>query len=322
MGMLSELCQDFWHNFHNMKNGIESHTGILTGVGIVTSLVGTVFACRATLKMANKAEEHKQLVDDTKEACAEAGLDEKSTHKEVMKTYRHISKDYVKKYLPAIGLMALGYAIIIKSHSIEVAKNEALTAAYISLEQLFNKYRGRVAEKVGVEEERQLYKQAQIDQANENIIGQYAGEFRDGSYLLYNESCSEYQAGCPQANDFMISTIEKELQNKFDMFCPVYLNDVMRAAGHEEVNGGWNWVKAKGLTDNIDFKLHDPDFNPEFAQGYGFSRTNEPIAKLYLNGFVHVSKLYSSDYRQYLRKNKADGGIMGGEIGRNEVIIG
>ena len=320
--MMSELCQDFWHNFHNMKNGIESHTGILTGVGIVTSLIGTVLACRATLKVANKAEEHKQLVDDTKIACAEAGLDEKATKKEVMKSYRHIGVDYVRQYWPAVGVLAVGFAIIVRSHSIEVAKNKALMAAYISLEQLFNKYRNRVAEKVGVEEEQAIFKQAKIDQANENIIGQYAGEYRNGSYLLYNESCSEYQEGCPQANDFMITTIEKELQNKFNMFCPVYINDVMRAAGHEEVNGGWYWVKAKGLTDNIDFKLHDPDFNPEFAQGYGFTRGNEPIAKLYLNGFVHVSKLYSSEYRQYLKKSKADGGIMGGELGRNEVIIG
>lgn len=322
MGKLNDFCKDFWHNYHDFKNNVEGHTGVLTGVGIIAGLAGTIFACRATLKIANEAEEHKKLVDDTKANCAELALDDKTTHKEVMKAYRHIGVDYVRKFWPAVGLLVAGYGLIIKAHNIEVAKNEALMSAYIGLEQLFNKYRARVAEQVGDEREQQIYKQAKIDQAEENIIGQYSGPYRDGSYLLYNESCKEYQEGCPQANDFMITTIQQELNMKFATFAPVYLNDVMRACGHEEVNGGWQWVKAKGLTDGFDFKIHDADYNPEFAKGYGFVKGQEPIAKLYLNGFVHVSQLYSAEYRNYLRKEKADGGIMGGQIGKDEVIIG
>lgn len=322
MGKMSDFCKDFWHNYHDLKNNVESHTGILTGVGIVTGIIGTVLACRATLKVASKAEEHKKLIEDTKANCLEAGMDEKATHKEVMKAYRHIGVDYVRKFWPAVGLLGVGYALIIRAHSIEVAKNEALMSAYIGLEQLFNKYRSRVAEQVGEEREQQIYKQAKIDQAEENTIGKYAGPFRNGSYLLFNESCRDYQEGCPQANDFVITTIQQELNMKYATFAPVYLNDVMRACGHEEVNGGWDWVKAKGLTDGIDFKIHDADFNPEFAKGYGFNRGQEPIAKLYLDGFVHVSQLYSSEYRQYLKKDKADGGVMGGMIGKDEVIIG
>ena len=322
MGKMSDFCKDFWHNYHDLKNNVESHTGILTGVGIVTGIVGTVLACRATLKVASKAEDHKKLIEDTRANCLEAGMDEKATHKEVMKAYRHIGVDYVRKFWPAVGLLGVGYALIIRAHSIEVAKNEALMSAYIGLEQLFNKYRARVAEQVGDEREQQIYKQAKIDQAEENTIGKYAGPFRNGSYLLFNESCRDYQEGCPQANDFVITTIQQELNMKYATFTPVYLNDVMRACGHEEVNGGWDWVKAKGLTDGIDFKIHDADFNPEFAKGYGFNRGQEPIAKLYLDGFVHVSQLYSSEYRQYLKKDKADGGVMGGMIGKDEVIIG
>lgn len=322
MGKMNELCQDFWHNFYNLKNNVESHTGILTGVGMALGLVGTVVACRATLKIANKADEHRSLIEDIKANCAEQGMDKKATHKEVMKGYRHIGVDYVRAFWPAVGLVAVGYSLIFRAHSIEVAKNEALMTAYIGLEQLFNKYRTKVAETVGVEAEQDIFKQAKIAQAEENIIGKYAGNYVNGSYLLFNDSCTDYQEGCPQANDFIIMNTQEELNTKFEMYEPVYINDVMRAFGHEAVNGGWDWVKAKGLTDKIDFKLHDPDFNPEFAKGYGFDRNSEPIAKLYLDGFVHVSKLYSAEYRQYLRKDKANGGIMGGEIGRDVVLIG
>jgi len=322
MGKMAEFCQDFWHNFHELKNNVESHTGVLTGVGIGIGLVGTIVACRATLKIANKAEEHKKLVDDTKANCVELGLDEKSTRKEVMKTYRHIGVDYVRAYWPAVGLLAVGYSLIFRAHCIEVARNEALMSAYIGLEQFLNKYRARVAERVGAEEEKEIFKQAQIDQANENVIGEYAGEFKNGSYLLYNESCSEYTEGCPQANDFMCSNIEDEIKMKYELGETVYINDIMRAAGHPEIAGGWSWIWRKGLTDCPDFKLHDPDHNPEFARGYGFSKDIEPIMKIYLYGAVHVSAQYTAEYRQYLRYNKADGGIIGGKIGKDPVIIG
>ena len=322
MGKLNDFCQDFWHNFHDLKNNIESHTGILTGVGIVTGLVGTVLACRATVKIVDKAEEHKKLVDDTKANCAEQGLDEKQTSKEVMRAYRHIGVDYVKKYWPAVGLITIGYGIIIRAHCIEVAKNEALLSAYIGLEQLFAKYRTRVSEQIGAEREAEIFKQAQIDQANENVIGEYCGDFVNGSYLLYNENCSEYQEGCPQANDFMCDTIQREIKMKYEMGGTVYVNDVMRASGHDEINGGYSWLWKKGLTDAPDFKLHDPDHNPDFARGYFKSDEPEPIMKMYLYGCVHVSKLYSAEFRQYQRKNLADGGVIGGKIGKDPVIIG
>ena len=323
MGKLSDFCQDFWHNWHDLKNTVESHTGAIMGAGIVVSLAGTVLACRATLKVAEKAEEHKKLIDDTKANCAEQGLDEKQTSKEVMKSYRHIGIDYVKKYWPAVGLLTVGYTLIVRAHCVEVAKNEALMSAYIALEQFMNKYRARVAERVGAEEEARIFKQAQIDQANENVIGEYAGDFVNGSYLLYNENCQGYEKGSPQANAFLADTIQREIDLKFDMGEPVYVNDLMRAAGHDEISGGFNWIWRKGLTDRPDFKLHDPDHNPIFAKGYGFdAEPEEPILKFYLYGAVHVSKQYSAEFRQYLRKDLADGGVIGGKLGKDPVIIG
>lgn len=322
MGKLTEFCQDFWHNYHDLKNNIDSHTGLIMGVGIVTGLVGTFFACKATVKMVEKAEEHRQLIADTKANCAEQGLDEKATSKEVMKAYRHITVDYVRKYWPAVGLLVVGYGLVIHAHNVEVAKNEALLSAYIGLEQFLGKYRARVAERVGAEQEAEIFKQAQIDQANENVIGEYAGDFVNGSYLMYNENCAEYELGCPQANAFMADTIQREIDMKFETGAPVYVNDLMRAAGHTEIAGGYQWIWRKGLTDKPDFKLHDPDHNPLYARGYGFDPNHEEVIKFYLYGAVHVSQMYTAEYRQYLREDRADGGVIGGKIGKDPVIIG
>lgn len=319
----SELCKDFWHNFYELKNNVESHTGVLTGIGVVAGLAGTVLACRATLKIANKAEEHKQLVDTTKDNCALAGMDEKETKKEVMKVYRRIGVDYVKKYWPAVGLIVVGYGLIFRAHTIEVAKNEALMSAYIGLEQFVNKYRAKVAEEVGAEKEQELYTKAQAECAEQNVIGEYAGEFRDGSYMLMNESCADYSKGCPQSNLFDAQNVQEVIKMKFATGETVYVNDVMRAFGHPEIAGGWSWIWRKGLTDCPNFRLTDPAFNPEFSKGYGFSTNGEePILRVFLNGCVHVSKMYTAEYRQYLREDKADGGIMGGKLGQDPVIVG
>lgn len=322
MGKFADFRENFMHNFYDVKNNLESRTGLLTGIGVAAGLLGTVLACKATVKIVEKAEEHKKLVDDTKANCTELALDEKATHKEVMKAYRHIGVDYVRQYWPAVGLLAVGYGLIIRAHCLEVAKNEALMTAYIGLEQLFNKYRQKVAEQVGVEREQDIFKQAQIEKAKENVIGEYAGEYRNGSYLLYNENCSEYTKGCPQANDFMCQTIENEIIMKYEMGKTVYINDIMRAAGHPEIRNGHHWIWRKGLTAAPNFMLHDPDHNPEFAKGYGFNPNEEPIMRIYLDGCVHVSALYSKEFREYLREPLADGGVMGGEIGRDAVIIG
>ena len=44
MGKMNEFCKDFWHNFHDLKNNVESRTGLLTGIGVVAGLAGTVLA--------------------------------------------------------------------------------------------------------------------------------------------------------------------------------------------------------------------------------------------------------------------------------------
>lgn len=317
MGKWNELCNSFWHNYNDLKNTVGQHTGIITGIGIVTALAGTIFACRATLKISEKAPEHKRLVEDTRANCIEAGMDEKHTKKEVMKAYRHVGADYVRKFWPAVGLLAAGYGLIVKAHCMEVAKNEALMSAYIGLQALFTKYRDKVAQEVGVEREQEIYLEAQVETAKD--VDDYKGPFVEGSYLLFNDSLQDYEAGCPQANSFLIDTGQRELNNKFREGKRVYVNDVMRCFGHEEIAGGYQWCWYKGLTDEIDFKIHDPAYNPEFARGYGFDPQQEPIAKLYLIGCVHVSETYKAEYR---RTDAADGGVIGGRIGRDPVIIG
>ena len=318
MGKLGDLIHDFSENWNDMKNCIESHTGILTGIGIVVSLVGTVVACRATLKVNEKSEEHCKLLEDTKANCTESQMTEKETKKEVSKAYRHIVIYYVKKFFPAVGLLAAGFAIVVKAHNIEVAKNDALMTAYLGLEALFNKYRQEVSDRYGAEAEADIMQEAQMKFAEEHHIEDSNTPFVNGSYILFNENCRDYQEGNPQANEFILRTGLRELVSKYNQLKPVYINDVCRCFGHPEIKGGWKWCWYKGCTEEPNF-LVDRMHQPEFMRGICYDNKTEPIAKIYLNGCVYVDRIYDADVRNC---ELADGGVMGGSIGHDEVVIG
>lgn len=322
MSKFSDFIKDFNYNWNNLKNTVEAHTGIITGIGIGFTVVGTVLACRATLKVNEKAEEHIKLLADTKANCIEAGMDEKATRKEVIRAYRHIGVDYVRKFWPSVAVSALGYVLIIKSHGILSNKYNELMASHIALEALFNKYRESVAERYGENVEKDIMKEAQMKFADEHVIDDDPNQpFVNGSYLLFNENCRDYQKGCPQANWHTIDTGYRELQFRFDQGRPVYIQEVMRCFGHPEVKNGWKWVKKKGITPGFleDFGVNDKELNPEFTRGVCFDGKTEPIAKLFLNDFVYVDRLFDADVRE---SNLADGGVMGGKLGKDPVIIG
>lgn len=320
MGKFNSFCNDFWHSFNDVKNAVESHTGIILGVGLAVSAVGTVLACKATLKVSQKSEEHIKLVADTKANCAEAQMDKKETRKEVMKAYGHIGVDYVRTYWPAVGVTILGWGLVIRAHVLDVAAKEMWMGAYIAVSGLFTKYRMKVAEKIGEEQEKELYDLTKIEHANEHVIGEnYKGPFVNGSYLLYNSNCTDYQEGCPQANAWNIDMVENDLNNRLREGRRVYVNDMLRAFGHKTIKGGFDWCWYKPLTGLINFRLRDPLINPEFAKGYGFDESSDTIAKLMIEGCVHVSETFKAEYRN---NELADGGVMGGSIGMDPVIVG
>lgn len=315
----SELCSSFWHNWNELKNAASEHTGIIVGAGVVTSVVGTILACRATLKVAEQAEEHTQMIEEVKEECATAEMTEKETKKAVFKTYRKIGKIYVKKYALPVGLLSFGYFLMIKGYRMEVAKNESLTAAYVALSTLFNKYRENVKAKIGEEQEAEIYNQTRKELAEDVGSENYKGPFKEGSYILFNDKCRDYKKGMVDLNMYNANCVQIEINEKWKMGKRVYVNDICRALGRPEIAGGWDWCLYKGLTDKLDFKLKDPVYNPEFCKGYMRDGGEEPIGKLWLIGFVHVSETYKVEYR---REDYADGGVMGGHIGQDPVIVG
>lgn len=133
---------------------------ILLGVGVVSTLAGTVLACKATLKVTDVLDETNELLEtiEETEANTEEGVYSKEDAvKDRAVVYVQTGVQLAKLYLPAISTIGLGVACFVASHNIQHRRVAALGAAYKAVEYSFSNYRDRVVEKLGEEVERDLY---------------------------------------------------------------------------------------------------------------------------------------------------------------------
>ena len=136
-----------------------SPTIMVVGVAI-GGVTATVLACKATLKAQYILAEHKTNVEkihETKDKVdsGEIQLSEGETYtredltKDITTTYIKTGMKLAQLYAPAIGLGAPSLGCMFGSHHIMTKRNATLTAAYIALEQSFNSYKNRVADRFG-----------------------------------------------------------------------------------------------------------------------------------------------------------------------------
>jgi hypothetical protein len=133
----------------------KSSPEVLLAAGIVGMVGSTVLACRATLKMDTVLEETKDKLNTAK-TLEHPEYSERDRKRDVSLIYYQTGIKVVKLYTPAIVLGGLSIYALTTSHSIMAKRAVALTAAYGALEKGFSEYRGRVVEKYGEEEDRNL----------------------------------------------------------------------------------------------------------------------------------------------------------------------
>lgn len=133
--------------------------GIGAGVG------ATVLACRATLKAQKVVDIHKHNSKVIKEACEyDPEYAESSEHtKDVVMNYANTGAQLAKMYAPSLVLGATSICCLVAEHAFMEKKVDNLektvasvTAAYVAVDTAFKKYRKRVVEKYGKEEDQKL----------------------------------------------------------------------------------------------------------------------------------------------------------------------
>lgn len=234
---------------------------IFFGLGLGSIVVGTILACRATLKLekeldAFKAELETINVEDGKSAA---------------RIYAKHAYILGKMYAPAVLVSGAGIGLLTKSHFQLTKRNRALTAAYAGLLQAFNEYRVRVRSVLGVDEELRLYTNAEVEKVKHDgrtvedlkINPTTLGEF----VRIFDESNIHFKKDA-EWNMVFLRHNQEYFNHLLRVRHHVFLNEVLEELGFEHTQEGAivGWVIDDDTPNYIDFGFFTGNAN-RFVNG-------------------------------------------------------
>jgi len=189
---------------------------IFLGTGIVSVVAGTILACRATLEIENILEPARQTmhkIDTVLEADIPEYPEEVAQRDKAL-VYVKTAVEITKVYLPSVGLIVLGFGLIVGSHNILTKRNAAIAAAYKLIETSFNKYRERVRDEYGEDTDKRLMLY-EADK-NEEVVKGKKGKKAPGvinsaypySFVWCEENSTQFQRSY-SANLFFLRSNER-----------------------------------------------------------------------------------------------------------------
>lgn len=256
----------------------KSSPEVLLAAGIIGMVGSTVLACRATLKMDAVLDETKEKLNTAK-TLEHQDYSERDRQRDISLIYYQTGIKVVKLYTPAIVLGGLSIYALTTSHSIMAKRAVALTAAYGALEKGFNEYRGRVIEKYGEEEDRNLrYGSQQIEvtdpKSGKKKTVTRVGRNEPSIYARFFDISSSSWNKEPEYNRMFLQCQQNYANDKLHARGHVFLNEVYDMLGLERSKAGAvvGWILSKdGETDNyIDFGVFDgkTQASRDFVNGF------------------------------------------------------
>jgi Family of unknown function (DUF6353) len=230
---------------------------ILFVAGLGGAIGGTVLACRATVKASDVLEDFHEEIAEVKSTMVNTD----SYKKDLTYVYSKNTLIIAKLYAPAVIVGGIGIACLTGSHIQLRNRNNALMAAYATLNAAYENYRARVREEVGPEKELDIYHAAKdvvleggdgtkqtVKAADPNKWSPYA--------RFFNASSSHWEDD-PELNRIWIRCQQEYLNNLLRVRGHVFLNEAYDALGLERCSAGQavGWL-MNGDGDNfIDFGL-------------------------------------------------------------------
>lgn len=255
---------------------------ILMVVGAVTFVGTVVVACKQTLKCEEVLDAHERKMKDiedclelAKEEESGVSYDEEMAKKDKAIAFVQTGLGFAKIYAPAILLGVVSITSFGCSFHIMKKRNLALSLAYGALDHAFKEYRGRVKEELGEETDQYFrygYKKVkngiiakknpetgELEASKEKDIDTVPWEEGDGTLdnatFVFAPETSKYYFPDELHNQMSIQAARNNMQIDFDMKGFLFLNDVLRSLGLQEVPYGQLVGWKKGIGDPyIDFR--------------------------------------------------------------------
>jgi hypothetical protein len=252
---------------------------ILTGAGVAGFIATTALTIRAT----NKANDVLPVISDEVAMVKDRDVTERFTQqekaKELVRVYARSTLRLTKVYGPVFLVGSASIACVIAGHGLMLKRQANLAAAYFALDSAYKAYRGRVIEKLGVEEEQKLYREVKtiqsVDEAGEACEIIDYDDVMPSRYSRFFDETSRNWNKTPEWNLMFLRSQEKYANDRLQAHGFVFLNEVYENLGLERSQTGQavGWKRdahLKGSGDGyISFGIYDiaDESNRAFVNG-------------------------------------------------------
>jgi Family of unknown function (DUF6353) len=252
---------------------------IFFAVGVAGTVVSTVLACRATLKLSETLDEIQADLDQHKE-LKHVAMDVNETkypmdewNKDAVYIYAKGTFKLAKLYAPAIAVGTISIACLTGSHVQLLHRNTALMAAYAAIQKAYEDYRERVQAEVGPERELDLYhgvsKQIVKDEDGKDKELKVVDPNKFSAYARFFDEYSANWKKNPELNRIFIQCQQNYANVLLQANGHLFLNEVYDMLGIERSRAGAvvGWVIGKDGDNYVDFGLFDCD-SSRFVNGW------------------------------------------------------
>jgi Family of unknown function (DUF6353) len=250
---------------------------LLFGAGLVGMVGSTVLACRATLKMSEVMDEAKTKLDMAK-SLEHREYSERDRSRDVSLIYFQSGVKIARAYAPAIIVGGVSIYMLRTSHGILTKRNVALTAAYGALEKGFNEYRGRVVEKYGEEEDRNLrYGTQEVEIIDpETNKKKKVTRVGPGDPSIYARFFDPYSTSWSKEPEYNLLFLKCQ-QN--------YANDLLKSRGHVFLNEVYDMCGIpRSKAGAVVGWLLSPNGDTDNFINFGVFDGREQVARDFVNG--------------------------------------
>ncbi len=230
---MNDFVAKVGREFNKTGLAVKKHSPeILIVAGVVGVVASAVMACKATKKVDEVIDEHKEMMDVVRSKDSTPN----EVKKETTMVYANTGFKLAKLYGPSIVLGVASLTSIISSNQILRKRNAALAMSYAALDKGFKEYRQRVVDRFGDEVEKQIFYNIQPQEIEESIIDDKGKEKK----IKKTVSVADPILSSPYARYFTRSNPNWRADDDYNMtFISLrqsYFNDVLKSKGHLTLN--------------------------------------------------------------------------------------
>jgi len=223
---------------------------ILLGVGVAGVVVGTVLACRATLKAEQILSETKNQLDTIDQVMSMSdgvNYTVDDAKKDTAIVYVQTGVKLIKEYAPAIIITAVSIGLILQSHNLLTKRNAALVAAYKLVDASFKEYRKRVIEEYGEDADQKLrFGQREVEVSKidgkgkekktiKKVLG--TNDISPYAFIFAEETSTMYKRNFDM-NLNVLRSVERYSNDRLRIRGHLFLNEVLDDLGMQRTSAG------------------------------------------------------------------------------------